>query len=512
MAPSAALSLAWPLTLVPSVAIAAVLGVSVYVVVCLRDYLRLAHVPGPRWMGLTNLIMAQKSTAGRIQYDMMELSEKYGPIIRVGPNMILVSDPGVLRKMSAVRGGYRRGPFYTLIRITPGVDNVFSMRDDKLHKVLKSKMGPGYSGREMGGFEAGMDKHIASFVSLIERKYLSTPGEYRPMDMAIKCNYFALDVISELGFGAAFGFLREDRDLYQYNEKTRRFFPFVMFISSVPALLSMLGRWPLNTMGPASGDSAGFGRLMRFAGSFVDGRLAPGSKRGKDMMQSFIDRGLTREELRQEVFTETLAGSDTIATAVRSTLLCLLGNSVALATLRKEMDDGIAAGAVSSPIKDSEARQMPYLQAVIREGLRMFPPATGVISKEVPPGGDTILGYDIPGGVQVGQNIVAVLRIKELFGEDAEVFRPERWIEAAAEGLDRYRAMVDVVELVFGTGKYQCLGRTIAQMELNKVFVELLRRFDFTIVNVHKPVRQYGAGIVIMDDFWVRVSKRADAS
>ena len=120
-----------------------------------------------------------------------------------------------------------------------------------------------YSGRELGGFEPGIDKHIAGFVELIQRKYVSTPTDFRPMDLAIKCNYFALDVISELGFGEAFGFLKEDKDLYQYNEITRKFFPFVMFMGNVPLFIEMLGRWPLNKMGPTAGDSAGFGRLMR---------------------------------------------------------------------------------------------------------------------------------------------------------------------------------------------------------------------------------------------------------
>ncbi|KJZ79493.1 hypothetical protein HIM_00962 [Hirsutella minnesotensis 3608] len=509
-------SIGW--VLCPSVVTLSVVGVAFlaalvsFIIKSISAYNRLSHIPGPKWMGATNLVMAKRMFGGNMHNDLLELKNKYGPIVRTGPNMIIVSDPDVLRMMSAARSEYTRGPYYKAVRINPEFDNIFSMTDDKVHKTLKSKMGPGYSGREMGGFETGIDKHVASFVNLIDSRYISTPSEYKPMDMAIKCNYFALDVISELGFGAAFGFLKEDKDLYQYNAITRQFFPFVMFMSNVPFLLSMLGRWPLSSMGPTAGDAAGFGRLMQFAASFVDGRLAPGSKRGKDMIQAFIDNGLTREELMQEVFVETVAGSDTTATAVRSTLLCLLGNPTALFKLRKEIDNGIAAGTISSPIQDSEARQMPYLQAVIREGIRMFPPATGVLSKQVPESGDTILGYKVPGGVQVGHNICGLLRMKELFGPDAEVFRPERWLEAEAEDPEKLKEMIAGVELVFGYGKFQCLGRTIAQMELNKVFVELLRRFDFTIVHVDKPMRLLSAAMLIMDDFWVRVTRRSGSA
>ncbi|PHH60027.1 hypothetical protein CDD81_2195 [Ophiocordyceps australis] len=209
-----------------TVFIAAVLAALILAATRVKGYYRLAHVPGPKLMGFTNLVMARKMYSGRMHYGLLDLKKTYGPIVRTGPNMLMVSDPDVIRHMSAARSEYTRGPYYKAVRINPDVDNIFSMTDDIVHKELKSKMGLGYSGRDMGGFEPGVDKQIAALVRLIECKYLSTATEYRPMDLALKCNYFALDVISELGFGAAFGFLAEDRDLYRYNEMTRKFFPF----------------------------------------------------------------------------------------------------------------------------------------------------------------------------------------------------------------------------------------------------------------------------------------------
>jgi cytochrome P450 len=118
---------------------------------------------------------------------------------------------------------------------------------------------------------------------------------------------------------------------------------------------------------------------------------------------------------------------------------------------------------------------MPYLQAVIREGLRLYPPATGLLQKAVPRGGATLHGYQLPEGTQVGQSVGGFLRSKGLFGDDVNVFRPERWLEAAAadDGGARLKEMQAAVDLVFGFGKYQCLGKQIALTELNKVFVEV---------------------------------------
>ena len=152
------------------------------------------------------------------------------------------------------------------------------------------------------------------------------------------------------------------------------------------------------------------------------------------------------------------------------TLLCLLTTPAAYAALRRQIDTAVAAGRVSAPVTEAEARALPYLQAVVREGLRMYPPVTGLGSKQVPPGGDVLNGCFVPGGTQVGTNFFGLMRSTRLWGPDAEVFRPERWLEADPA---RLRAMTAVVDLDFGFGKYQCLGKPIAMMELNKIFVEV---------------------------------------
>lgn len=157
------------------------------------------------------------------------------------------------------------------------------------------------------------------------------------------------------------------------------------------------------------------------------------------------------------------------------TLLSLISNPPAYAKLQGEIDDAIASGAIApSPavVTDAQAREMPYLQAVILEGLRLHTPAAGLLHKRVPKGGDVFHGMHLPEGTQVGTNIRAVTRDKAIFGTDAEIFRPERWLEVKDDVL-RYNAMREAVDLVFGWGKFICLGRPLALMELNKVFVEV---------------------------------------
>ena len=67
-----------------------------------------------------------------------------GPLVRIGPNELLSTDPDVLRMMSAVRSPYTKGDFYNTGRIVPGVNTVVSERNEAEHKALRAKMAPPY--------------------------------------------------------------------------------------------------------------------------------------------------------------------------------------------------------------------------------------------------------------------------------------------------------------------------------------------------------------------------------
>lgn len=129
-----------------------------------------------------------------------------------------------------------------------------------------------------------------------------------------------------------------------------------------------------------------------------------------------------------------------------------------------------ASKTVSCPIRNAEAKRLPYLQAVIKEGLRIWPPVASLMTKIAPPEGDNWKGIRIPGGTCIGYNAFGLSRNRDVWGHDADVFRPERWLEGTAEEL---RAMESVLDMVFGHGRFKCLGQNIAYIELNKIFFEV---------------------------------------
>lgn len=193
--------------------------------------------------------------------------------------------------------------------------------------------------------------------------------------------------------------------------------------------------------------------------------------------------------------------------------------------LQAELD----RAALSEPIiRESEARALPYLQACIKEGLRVFPPVTALATKTVPESGDRLRGQFIPGGTNIVYSAWDFYKNHEVFGEDAEVFRPERWLEATGDRLSR---MQQTLDLVFGYGKYGCLGKPVALLEINKFIAEVrvrstlldrpslctlirrlwkvFRRYDIALINPTNPWKSYNRnGFFFQSEMWVRMSER----
>ena len=118
---------------------------------------------------------------------------------------------------------------------------------------------------------------------------------------------------------------------------------------------------------------------------------------------------------------------------------------------------------------------MPYLRAVVYESLRMQPPFLGLLMKQTGRNGDTYQGKYIPPGTRVAHDTWSLTHDHAVFGHDAEVFCPERWLEADPK---QKAVMQKQAELVFGTGRWQCAGKNVALMELHKIVVEMIRHFE----------------------------------
>ncbi|KAF2449140.1 cytochrome P450 [Karstenula rhodostoma CBS 690.94] len=488
---------------------------AVYVGNQTRKYYRLRQFKGPYSTGWCEIphIYAMVTFRSHLWYQ--EVTDRYGSIARIGPNDLITSSPELLMHMSAVRSPYSRAAWYNRsARIEPGRDHIFSQVDEEKHTKRRQQMAAGYSGKENTDLESTIDRYIDQYTSLIRHKYRSTPAQHKVMDLARKTQYLTLDVISDIGFGQAFGDLANDADMDSYLESTDKVMASLSIICASGVLRFL--QWPpvARFVGPNEKSESGFGKVMATARRLIDERLQAETRSKSDMLAAFMRHGLTREDLFTEAWLQIIAGSETTATAIRGTMLYLMSNPRVYVKLQREIDGTVAAGLAPGIVPDVVARDLVYLQAVLREGFRMRPPVTDIVPKTVPKGGDTLVVEGktvfLPGGTHVGYSVNGLNRRKDIFGEDAELFRPERWIpDGSSESIDRVAEMKKTTELIFGYGKYQCLGKNIAWMEYSKAIFELLRHFDFALAKPQDiAMERNHIGIFKANKQWVIVTGR----
>ena len=127
------------------------------------------------------------------------------------------------------------------------------------------------------------------------------------------------------------------------------------------------------------------------------------------------------------------AGSDTTAISLRSIFYYLCKNPRCYVKLVAEIDEMDKNGDLSNPVSFAEASRMPYLQACMKEAMRIHPAVGQMLERVVPSGGAQFGNIWLPAGTIVGINPWVVSREISVYGNDVDGYRPERWLEAEPE-------------------------------------------------------------------------------
>ena len=179
-----------------------------------------------------------------------------------------------------------------------------------------------------------------------------------------------------------------------------------------------------------------------------------------------------------------IASQDSTAAFVAA----FINNLIQHPHIYKKLNDEISAfereAKLSSPVvKFTETNTMPFFLACAKETLRLNPSTPIILPRRVSKGGMVLNGIRVPEDSEIGANPYIIHRDKEIFGEDADTFRPERWFEDP----ERSRLM-DKYILAWGYGSRMCLGKNIAQVETHKLLVQVSAFFTqcrYLVVNAY---------------------------
>jgi cytochrome P450 len=177
--------------------------------------------------------------------------------------------------------------------------------------------------------------------------------------------------------------------------------------------------------------------------------------------------GMTDEQARDECMTLFLAGHDTTAAGLTWTFYNLARHPEAAARVRREAD------AYGGTPRYEGLANMPYSELVVKESLRLFPPAIGVFLREALENVE-IGGYRLAKGDLI-QPISYVIHRDERWFPDPLRFDPERFAPGRAEQFPQF------AYFPFGGGPRVCIGSQFAMMEIRLVVATLLQRFDLSL-------------------------------
>jgi cytochrome P450 len=174
---------------------------------------------------------------------------------------------------------------------------------------------------------------------------------------------------------------------------------------------------------------------------------------------------------------QVLGGADTLAIVIKGIFYHLLKSPAAKAKLVAEL----RAANLAFPAPYTTIEQLPYLDACIKEGLRMHPVVGHIFERIVPASGLTLPSGDVlPPGTIVGVN-PWVIHYKEcIFGAKPYEFLPERWLQSKDESKDAYEARMKKfreADMVFGGGNRICLGKPLALVEVYKVVATVFGKY-----------------------------------
>ncbi|WP_135826537.1 cytochrome P450 [Halorussus ruber] len=202
----------------------------------------------------------------------------------------------------------------------------------------------------------------------------------------------------------------------------------------------------------------------------IERRLADDGE-GPDLLSVLLEAReendhVTDEVIRDELLTFTLAGHDTTSLAMTYTWHLLATHPEKMEKLLDEFDDVLGG----DPASFRDFSELEYLEQVIQEALRLFPPITQLFRETET---DVQLGeYHVPEGVTVTLPQWSIHR-DERYYDNPETFRPERWADDLADEIPEY------AHFPFGGGPRHCIGMRFAMMEMKIAISMLAQRFRF---------------------------------
>ncbi|KAK4173614.1 putative cytochrome P450 E-class, group I [Triangularia setosa] len=435
---------------------------------------RLRSFPGPKLAAITKFWHVWQCRHGKNHLVIESLRQKYGNIIRTGPEELTIIDPSVPAAIDGSRSNCTKAVWYDFLLPEIALNTTRSIHE---HDQRRKVWDRGFSSQATVQYEDRVRHHA----QLLAKRIDGLSKEGKGVNVSEWFYFFTFDVMGEFAFGQGFEMLQSQKWHWAVR-LLRRAMSLLGPFSAVPWLAQIafyITPWMWIVR-----DWLG---MMKWCKQRMGERIArygKGTER-KDVSHWLIEESVKggtlerdREWLNGDAVTVVIAGSDTIAPTLVFCFYELVKNRKLQQRLREEL------GGVDIYDK-GELAKCGLLTGVIKETMRLWPAVPTGGYRQTPEGGVEIAGKWVPGGVTIVSPRWSLGRLEEAF-ERADEFIPERWT-TRSEMVRDGRGFQP-----FSQGRFNCVGKALAMAEMRFVIALLVTGFEVGFWDEEKGDRLLG--------------------
>ena len=348
----------------------------------LREY------PGPKLWASFRFIFVYYQLSGLLPLRVKLLHDEYGPVVRIAPDELSYNTAQAWKDIFGFRQGHRQLPknLATMPPVGEGNPDDIIHGDDATHSRFRRLLSHAFSARAL----EDQQPVIVSYVDLLIQHLHENIS--KPQDMVAWLNWTTFDVIGDLTFGEPFDCLK--------NERYHPWVDTILGGINGGVAISATARYGLSSLLiwliPKSMTEK-FDLMHAYTREKVARRLQKGTDRPDFMSQLMRNdkerKEMTQAEMQQNALTLVVAGSETTATLLSGTMFHLLRNPEMLLCVRDEVRSAFPS---ERDIDCNSVNNMNYMIAILKEGMRIYPPDPSSIPRKVMNEADTIDGRMVP--------------------------------------------------------------------------------------------------------------------
>ncbi|KAF2237570.1 cytochrome P450 [Viridothelium virens] len=405
----------------------------------------LSHIPGPLISKLTSLWIYYHSYIGDEPALIDRLHQIYGPIVRVCPNEVDISDGNALNPIYVSAGGFGKAPCYANYDIDahPTIFSALNLahRSPRAKAVL-----PLFAPASIRASTDVLEECVERFVERLKLEARSG----KPVNVLNLSRSLALDVVSAYLFSESYGGVKEAGEELSASRFVDAFVAVGRFFY-LPTWAFVVAEAITARLYPSTNKVAdvSIARVEGFVGKLVE-EAVQGERKGS-YQERMLKAGVAKDEVESQCKDVIFAGTDSTGMNLGTICWSLVQNPEQYEKLRREILEAKEA------TPDADPQTLPYLRAVVKEGLRVSMANPTRLPRIVPSTGWTFKHVFLPPGTIVSCQMYSLHFNPTIFPQPSK-FQPERWLDPSAEMLRDH--------IPFGIGTRQCIARNLASANL----------------------------------------------